>query len=93
MISSGGGRLDAGHDPHQRAFAGAVFADDGQHFAALECERNVLERTNAGELLADVAHFEQGRIETEAPLKNYRGSATPPSLHGIVGWWARFTSC
>ena len=29
---------------HQRALAGAVFADNGQHFAVAERERNVVER-------------------------------------------------
>ncbi len=56
-----GGRFDAGDDSHQRTFSGAVFADDGQHFSAVEREGNIVERANAGELFADVAHFEQRR--------------------------------
>ena len=32
---AGRGRFDAGDNPHQRAFAGAVFADDREHFAAV----------------------------------------------------------
>ena len=55
------GLRDAGHDPHERALARAVLADDRQHFAPLRARANVIQRSHAGELLANAAHFEQGR--------------------------------
>ena len=53
--------LHAGDDLHQRAFAGPVFTDDRENFAATECERNTIERAHAGEPLGNLAHFEQWR--------------------------------
>ena len=35
-------RVDAGEDFHERRFAGAVFADDGKHFAGLDVQVDVL---------------------------------------------------
>ncbi len=58
---TGGGRIDAGNDPHQGALAGAVFADDGEHFASAEGQRDVVEGADAGELLTDMADFQQRR--------------------------------
>ena len=53
------GRVDAGDDLHQRRFAGAVLAHQRVHMAALQAERDVVERQHAGKGLADVLDFEQ----------------------------------
>ena len=52
-------RIDAGDDLHQRRLAGAVLAHQRMDVAALEAERHVVERQNAGERFAHVLDFEQ----------------------------------
>ena len=54
-------RFDASDDPHQGALAGAVFADDSQHFAVAKRERDIVQCTHTGKLLADAAHLQQKR--------------------------------
>ncbi len=53
------GDVDAGQDLHQRRFAGAVLADEGQHLAGRDVQRHAVQRLHAGEVLADVADFEE----------------------------------
>ena len=52
-------RVDAGDDLHQRRLAGAVLAHQRVDVAALEAERDVVERQHAGKGLADVLDLEQ----------------------------------
>jgi hypothetical protein len=54
---SGRRRFHARHNPHERAFARAVFADDCEYFASSERQRNIVERSNTRELLAYMSHF------------------------------------
>jgi hypothetical protein len=53
------GRLDARDDFHERAFAGPILPDDGEHLAALQRQRNILQCLHARELLTYVARFKQ----------------------------------
>ena len=55
------GLMDAADDVHQRAFSRAVFADEGDNLAAANVERNVLQRDDAGEPLADSLQLEDAR--------------------------------
>ena len=43
---------------HQRAFAGAVFADQRQHFAGAGFQLHAAQGLRGPEALADVFHFE-----------------------------------
>ena len=54
-------RVDAGDDLHQRALAGAVFADQGQTFARANVEVDLLERLHARKALADAGHLQKNR--------------------------------
>ncbi len=51
-------RRHAGQDFHQRAFARAVLADHGQHFAAVKREAHVVQRPHSGKMLAQIAHLQ-----------------------------------
>ena len=52
------GRVDAAEDLDERRFAGAVLADERVHLAAVEVDRDVLERLYGAERLAGVVHPE-----------------------------------
>ena len=54
----GAGRVDAREHLHEGRFAGAVLAADGVDLAALDLERDVLQRLDAGERLRDGPHLE-----------------------------------
>src|SRR5580692_10477122 len=53
--------MDAGQDLHERRFAGAVLADDAEHFALIERQRHLMENGNAEKRLRDAVHFEKMR--------------------------------
>src|SRR6056297_1435300 len=59
---------------HQRAFAGTVFTDHGQHFAARYADADVVQRQDAGVTFANMSDFEVHR-------KGYasKSPSTPPS--------------
>ena len=59
LEGAGVGRVDAGDDLHQRRLAGAVLAHQRVNVAALQPERDVVERQHAGKGLADVLDLEQ----------------------------------
>ena len=48
----------AGDDPAERRLAGAVLADDRVNGAARDRERDVIERTDAPEVLRDILELE-----------------------------------
>ena len=58
------GRVEAAEDVHQRGFAAARGPDDGDEFARVDVERDVVQRADflAAEVvnLADVAEFDEG---------------------------------
>ena len=56
--ATGGRRLDAADDLHQRGLAGAVVADQGDHLARMKVERNALKRDDA---VKDLAHVVQAQ--------------------------------
>ncbi len=51
--------LCAGEHLDERAFAGAVFTQEGQHFAGAQLEIDAAQRLDAGKRLVDPAHFQQ----------------------------------
>jgi hypothetical protein len=53
------GREDPGEDVHERALAGAVFAEQGVESAAADCDLHVVEGAHAGERFADALGGEQ----------------------------------
>ena len=55
---SGVHRVEAVENLHQRAFAGAVFAEQRVNFARLNRQIDVVVREHAGEALYDVLHFQ-----------------------------------
>ena len=75
---AGVGRVDAGDDLHQRRLAGAVLAHQRMDMAALQAERDVVERQHAGKGLAHVLDFEQiFRFRHGAALADqFRGRGT-----------------
>src|SRR5215212_5351082 len=54
-------RVDAAEQLHQGRLTGAVLADQGMHFAALDRERDVVQRSHTGEPLADVSNLQHRR--------------------------------
>jgi FAD/FMN-containing dehydrogenase len=56
---SGIGGFGAAQDLHERALAGAIFADDSQNFAAFKIERDVVECADRPIRLADAAHLKE----------------------------------
>ena len=60
-ISPLSAREDAGQDLDQRRFAGAVVAEQPQHFAFAEIEAHVLDGVHAAEGLHDVAKLDERR--------------------------------
>ena len=76
---AGVGPVDAGEDLHQRGFAGPVLADQGQHLAGADGQRHAVEGLNAGEVLADVADFEERRCGHGVTRRDGRaGGVSPP---------------
>src|SRR5437879_10061575 len=71
-------RMHAGDDLHQRALAGAVFADETMDLAGGEHEVNATERLDAAEGLRDLLQFEDGR----AALRHH-GSGQEMILHPL----------
>ena len=59
--AAGGRRIDAADDLDQRRLAGAVVADQRDHLAGMDVEREIFDRHDAAELLADVLEAEDGR--------------------------------
>jgi hypothetical protein len=57
----GVGFVDARQQLDQRALAGAVFAQQREHFASMRVERDVVDRLRAAEALADVLEPQQRR--------------------------------
>src|SRR5262249_27818452 len=72
---AGVGRVDAGDDLHQGRLAGAVLAHQGMDMAALQAERDVVERQYARESLAHAFDFEQ-------VFSAWDGAAVPDDLCG-----------
>ena len=64
--------LHAAENFHQRAFARAVLADDGDDFAPPDGQIDPIERGHAGEGFADLSRFQQRR--------SHGGDAFTPSL-------------
>ena len=58
--ASGVGRVHPAENLHQRALAGPVLPDDGEYLAPCEYEINLVQRTDARELLRDAVDLEQG---------------------------------
>ena len=54
-------RVHAAEDLDQRRLAGAVLADEAEHLARLDRERDVVQRAHARELLADAAQLDHVR--------------------------------
>ncbi len=48
--------------PHQRAFAGAILAQQGVHLAGIHVQADLVVRQNARKTLDDVAHFNAADI-------------------------------
>src|SRR5262249_6229855 len=61
---AGVGAVDAGEDLHQRALAGAVLAAEGADLAGGDIERDVVERGEGPEALAQARHAEDGGLLT-----------------------------
>lgn len=55
------GAVNAGEDFDERGFARAVFTDKGRDLAGEEADVDAIQGFDAGEYLADAAHFENGR--------------------------------
>ena len=53
-------RMHAGDDLHQRAFAGAVFADETMDLAGVQREVDTAKRLDAAEGFRDASQFEDG---------------------------------
>lgn len=51
-------RVDAAEQLHQRRLTGPVLANQSMHFAALDRERDIVQRPHAGELLAEVSSLQ-----------------------------------
>src|SRR6516164_2703234 len=66
----------AGEDLHQGGFAGAVVADDAEHFAAGEMEIDVVERRDRAEELGDATRLEKRKL---ALSTRERVHSFPPS--------------
>ncbi len=74
-------RVDARQHLHQRRLAGAVLADDRVDLAGLHLDRHVVQRLDAGELLADGAHLEDVRVSRHRTLPagwGARGGTSSP---------------
>jgi hypothetical protein len=56
------GRVRARDDPHQRALAGAVLADQRMHLARAQIERDTAQRAHAAERFAHLPQAEQRRL-------------------------------
>ena len=53
------GLVNPGHDLHQRAFAGTVFARQHMHFAARQLQIDPVQRLDARKGLGDPVHFQK----------------------------------
>ena len=67
-VAAGRGLVEGADDVHQRRFAGAGGADDGEEFAALDAQRNSREGPHrgvagAGVGLFDILEFDHGERE------------------------------
>ena len=59
MIWPALGGIKARENFHQRRFAGAIVADDAQHFAAIEMEVDVAQRGDGAKIFDDPPGFEK----------------------------------
>ena len=79
---AGVGLVEAGQDLDQRRLAGAVVADQTEHLAGAEVERDVLERCHHTEALADVLDADRVGSRLRCGLGERRrgfAHAAPPS--------------
>src|ERR1700738_2719018 len=53
--------MNTGQDLDQAGLAGPVVSEDARHLAGANLHRDVLQRDDAAEVLADMPHLEQGR--------------------------------
>ena len=60
----GVGNVSAAQNFHERAFAGAVFADERVNFARADFKGNILERARGAEALLDPGHSQAGRTHS-----------------------------
>ena len=58
--------IDAGQHLHQRGLAGAIFADQGVHFAGAQLKLALAERMNAGKDLLDPFHQNQDIVHVQS---------------------------
>ena len=71
-------RVGARQDAHQRRLAGAVAADQADDLAGLEVDGHLVDRVDAAERDADVAHLDERRREATVD----RGGAPRPVRSG-----------
>ncbi len=71
------GAVVAEQDRHQRALAGAVFAEQRQHLAAPEIERDVVVGNQVAEALADATKAQRRRLGRQGGRQPY---LPPPGL-------------
>ena len=77
---------------HQRAFAGAVFADDGMHFTAANVERHIGQGHDAGESLGNVVDRDDDVVGHFAIDAITRPAISPPATRrGLMGQAVRLT--
>jgi hypothetical protein len=72
--------IDARYDLAQRRLAGAVLAQQRMNLAALQGEADVLQRSDAVELLGDGLQFDDRRHAQAAPLDKSRAMTSSPPL-------------
>ena len=89
------GAMGAAENLHQRALAGAVFADERQHFAAAGLERNLAQGGRGAESLRNRLHLQHGFHHGNTEARSDGGSGTAarscsPCLGGPwrVGAWS-----
>ena len=73
--------VQAEQNAHEGGFAGAVFAQQGMHFAFAQLEGDVVVCLDTGELLGNIQHFNDKIFSqsAHAPFTNQSiGAALPP---------------
>ncbi len=73
---AGARRVEPGEDLHQRRLAGAVVADDAEHFAALQLQADGIERGDRAEILRYPLCFEE-RSAGMVNRRRFHGAPLP----------------
>ena len=73
---AGAWRVEPGEDLHQRRLAGAVVADDAEHFAALQLQADGIERGDRAEILRYPLCFEE-RSAGMVNRRRFHGAPLP----------------